>query len=311
VSEYDRLGYSASEIGDFNGDGLDDIIIGAARADAGAGVSYIAFGAARPIDTPIELSELDGSDGFSLSGVTENDQAGFIVSPAGDVNGDGFDDLIIVAHPADGYAGEAYVVFGKADGFDANIDLANLDGVDGFRLVGIDGGDNAGHGVSGAGDVNGDGFDDLLIGAPGADPNGVDGASESYVVYGDNFTNAVTHLGDEAANTLTGTDGADNMNGAQGDDSLNGQGGDDRLTGAHGDDTFAFADGDGNETITDFQAGAATDDRIYLSGHSAANGFGGIVAIQVGDDTVIDLGADSITLLGVDANGLRQDDFAF
>jgi hypothetical protein len=67
--------------------------------------------------------------------------------------------------------------------FPANINLSALDGTNGFTLSGVAGGDQSGCEVSTAGDVNGDGVDDLLIGAPGADPNG-DGSGASYVVFG-------------------------------------------------------------------------------------------------------------------------------
>ena len=86
-----------------------------------------------------------------------------------------------------------------------------------------------------------------------------------------------------------------------------------------GDETFMFADGAGYDTIYDFVTGAHNltywwnddDDVIDLSDHSGANDFGYIVATQVGSDTLIDLGADSITLLGVSASDLHADDFIF
>ena len=110
------------------------------------------------------------------------------VASAGDVNGDGFDDLIVGATGgdpgADTYAGESYVVFGKASGFAASLDLATLDGTNGFRLDGIDACDSSGRSVASAGDVNGDGFDDLIVGAYGGDPGGDGYAGESYVVFG-------------------------------------------------------------------------------------------------------------------------------
>ena len=128
-----------------------------------------------------------GATGFRLDGIDADDCSGRSVAGAGDVNGDGIDDLIIgaLADPADGYyAGESYVVFGTAAGFAASLDLAALDGSNGFRLDGIDAGDRSGCSVAGAGDVNGDGIDDLIVGARGADLDGQDHAGESYVVFG-------------------------------------------------------------------------------------------------------------------------------
>ena len=81
-------------------------------------------------------------------------------------------------------AGESYVVFGKRSGFTANLELANLNGDNGFKIEGINSFDQSGFSVSAAGDVNGDGIDDLVIGAPNADVNGNEDVGESYVIFG-------------------------------------------------------------------------------------------------------------------------------
>ena len=74
-------------------------------------------------------------------------------------------------------------MFGQASGFAANLDLASLDGSNGFKLDGAAAGDRSGSSVASAGDVNGDGFADLIVGAYHADPNGTDSGA-SYVVFG-------------------------------------------------------------------------------------------------------------------------------
>ena len=190
-----------SDAGDINGDGFDDLIIGSAYyssqlgdnydgyATVSDGRSYVVFGSGAGFDTVINLSSLDGSNGFV---VAANKGAGYSVSSAGDFNGDGFDDLIIgqyAGFKGRRYSGESYVVFGSSAGFDAAIELDSLDGRNGFVLTSTDEYNSAGYSVSGAGDVNGDGFDDLIIGTSyiigtyGADPSD-SYSGKSYVVFG-------------------------------------------------------------------------------------------------------------------------------
>src|SRR5258707_1324006 len=87
----------------------------------------------------IDLSSLDGKTGFRINGEAVGDHSGYSVSAAGDVNGDGFADLLIGAELADpngSNSGASYVVFGKAGGFTSQIDLSTLDGANGFKIKG-------------------------------------------------------------------------------------------------------------------------------------------------------------------------------
>jgi hypothetical protein len=189
INADDYAGWSVSGAGDVNGDGLQDVIVGAIGADPGgfsvAGESYVVFG--KPDGTAVDLTDVvAGIGGFVINGVDPVDGAGYSVSGASDVNGDGLAD-VIVGTPSTYYgsqtAGESYVVFGKADG--TAVDLADVEaGSGGFVIKGIDPYDYAGRTVSGAGDVNGDGLADVIVGAYGGDPGGNSYAGESYVVFG-------------------------------------------------------------------------------------------------------------------------------
>ena len=158
----------------------------ATATDTG-GTSLTSAGFAIEVAAPapvIALSSLDGSDGFVLAGIDGFlgggaigvDSSGISVSGAGDVNGDGFDDLIVGTQFADGgpgnpalNAGESYVIFGRAAGFGSVLHLDALTADEGFLLAGTDASDQAGFWVSGAGDLDGDGFADLIVGAPNGD----------------------------------------------------------------------------------------------------------------------------------------------
>ena len=214
IELHDRAGNTVSGAGDVNGDGIDDLIIsGWDRFGDARGECYVVLGRNTALDgnfpAGFQLSSLlvanggDGSTGFILSGTYNHDDAGLSVSDA-DVNGDGIDDLVI-GSPGPGTgdldAGATYVLFGRntaqSGNFPAEFVLGNLlpdhggNGSTGFVIRGIDPSDRSGADVSAAGDVNGDGIDDLIVGATSADqPGDLIGTGESYVVFGRNTAQA-------------------------------------------------------------------------------------------------------------------------
>jgi len=181
----DRMGRSVSNAGDVNGDGIDDIVVGAyfAAGDGNlepqAGEAYVIFGSTSGF-SDIDVGALEPGQGIRIVGADPGDFTGIHVSSAGDVNGDGFDDVLIAAPWAAGAnddaptTGEVYLLWGKEDL--ADIDLGAFSAADGIRFLGAEADDYAGWAVSAAGDINDDGYDDILIGAFGAE--------QAYVIYG-------------------------------------------------------------------------------------------------------------------------------
>lgn len=185
-----QLGHAVAA-GDINGDGFDDVIMGQPFASPlgrnNAGVVTVLYGgpvlpATLAINTPAPYGAL------RIFGEASLDQTGYAVA-AGDVNGDGFDDVILGANaanvPGGDDGGAVYVLYGGGN-LPADIDLNNSDGTFGeTRILGDDGGDLAGSAVA-AGDVDRDGYDDILIGARQADQSGRNDAGEAYVIFGGN-----------------------------------------------------------------------------------------------------------------------------
>lgn len=187
------LANAVAGAGDINRDGLNDVMVSAFNPSFVlgvpyyAGITYVVFGMA-DVPRTVIADQLDGKNGFRIVGAAAQDASGSSLAAAGDVNGDGFDDILVGAPKAlakqSGRPGAAYVIFGKHRGFLASYDLANLKPADGFQIVGSTNGGRFGESVAGAGDIDGDGYADFVVGAPEEKAADKPHAGTAYVIFG-------------------------------------------------------------------------------------------------------------------------------
>jgi hypothetical protein len=180
----DIFGYSASA-GDINNDGYDDIIIGAYAKNSQEGAAHVIYGGPKSTMSNIVLSSttLDpASTGFMITGNAVYDKFGFSASTAGDINNDGYDDIIVGAHGKNSYQGIVYILYGGDKSTMSNIDLTSTalnPTSTGFTITANAVGDQLGFSVSTAGDFNNDGYDDIIVGAWAKNS----GQGAAYVIY--------------------------------------------------------------------------------------------------------------------------------
>ena len=269
-------GAALAGLGDVNGDGLADFAIGAPGANQSQGGVYLIFGRARA-SWPGQFDLANAS--ASYVGEAAGDQAGKALAAAGDVNRDGYRDLLIVAPNADGAQaniGNAYLIFGQAGGWGQNVSL----GTAGASFTGEANGFGVDH-AAGSGDVNGDGYADLLIGASGNSEGGAN-AGQTYLILG-------RQAGGFSANmALPGPAAA----------SFWGEGAGDRAGRA-----LAGAGDVNRDGFADFLIGAMNRTYLILGGASWV-----LDTRLSAAPASFEVGADSLALVG-DANGDGYDDF--
>ena len=259
---FDRTGRSVDGGGDFNADGKPDLLIGSSQlidfdGNRKNGQASLILGD-DDIPANLFLSVLNSettphqTKGTNFQGVDEFDRAGNAVAFLGDINGDGFDDIAIGAYTANvggkSDSGQVYVLFGSRRSFENMSDLADLleenggNGELGFVITGIEASDALGFSIAAAGDVNGDGFDDFLVGAADGEIGNNDG--QGYLIYGRDFLNTVDFLGTAGDDQLNGNSGHNLLIGGTGNDTLDGRQGNDVLKGGQGNDVLIFDTGD-------------------------------------------------------------------
>lgn len=222
--------------GDFNGDGISDLLISENGYNATVGAAHVIYGDAGGVYSNIAVDTMLSSTGYGIFGQSVGEYLGHSLSSAGDFNADGIDDLLVASYLRDdggADSGAAWLITGALGTARADLNIGSITAADGFKMAGGGVGDHFGQSTAFV-DANGDGFSDLILGATWGDNASIDGG-ETLVLWGREFATAIT-------SGLTGTGGADNLVGTSGDDTIVSGGGADAISAGAGNDTIQLSD---------------------------------------------------------------------
>jgi gliding motility-associated-like protein len=159
---YSAAGHAISSVGDINGDGMQDIAIITSGSTANNGKCYVVYGRNSGFPAVIKTDQINGTNGFVIEGDAVAGKVGNKVAGLGDINGDGFPDIGLGSYNGSDQH-RKFVVYGRSSNFPATLNVATLNGTNGFILENTASPLNSFDGISNLGDINGDGYNDIAV----------------------------------------------------------------------------------------------------------------------------------------------------